>query len=328
VRRRDVLILLGGAAIAWPVAARGQQPMPVIGYLSVGSPETDNIPGRLIAFQRGLEEAGYVEGRNVAIEYRWAEGQYDRLPALATDLVRRQVSVIVTQNMPTTLAAKAATSTIPIVFDLGVDPVRSGVVASLSRPGGNITGVALLGTELIGKRLELLHDLLPAAAIVALLINPTNPSQPDRESSAFQEAARLLGLRAHVLHASTPTEIDAALSAVAELQAGGLVVSIDPFFTSRREQIVALAARHAVPAIYAWRLFPAAGGLMSYGSDIADSYRQLAFYSAKILKGAAPADLPVQQVVRIELVINLKTTKALGLTIPPLILARADEVIE
>src|SRR5215472_7742381 len=186
----------------------------------------------------------------------------------------------------------------------------------------------MLGTELIGKRLELLHDLLPAAAIVALLINPTNPSQPDRESSAYQEAARLLGLRAHVLHASTPSEIDAALSAVAELQAGGLVVSIDPFFTSRREQIVALAARHAVPAIYAWRLFPAAGGLMSYGSDIADSYRQLAFYSAKILKGAAPADLPVQQVVRIELVINLKTAKALGLTIPPLILARADEVIE
>jgi putative ABC transport system substrate-binding protein len=301
--------------------------MPVIGYLSVGSPETDNIPGRLVAFRRGLSEAGYVEGQNVAIEYRWAEGEYDRLPALAADLVHRPVSLIVAQNAPAAFAAKAATSTIPIVFDSGIDPVQSGLVASLSRPGGNITGVALLTVELMGKRLELLHELLPKAAVVTLLVNPGNPVT-DAESKSLQEAAGSLGLRTHELRAGSPSEIEAAFETLAGLRADALVVSVDTLFTSQREQIVALAARHAVPAIYGWRLFPAAGGLISYGSDIADSYRQLGVYTAKILKGAKPADLPVQHVVKLDLVINLRTAKALGLTIPPLILARADEVIE
>jgi putative ABC transport system substrate-binding protein len=301
--------------------------MPVIGYLSVGSPETDNIPGRLIAFRQGLNEAGYVEGQNVAIEYRWAEGEYDRLPALAADLVHRPVSVIVAQNAPAAFAAKAATSTIPIVFDSGIDPVQAGLVASHSRPGGNITGVALLTVELMGKRLELLHELLPKAVVVALLVNPRNPVT-ESESNSLQEAAGSLGLRTHELRAGSPSEIEAAFETLAGLHADALVVSVDTLFTSQREQIVALAARHAVPAIYGWRLFPAAGGLISYGSDIADSYRQLGVYTAKILKGAKPADLPVQQVVKLDLVINLKTANALGLTFPQLILALADEVIE
>ena len=326
MRRREFLALLGAAAAA-SLATRAQQPMPVIGYLSVGSPETDNIPGRLVAFRRGLSETGYVEGQNVAIEYRWAEGEYDRLPALAADLVHRPVSLIVAQNAPAAFAAKAATSTIPIVFDSGIDPVQSGLVASLSRPGGNITGVALLTVELMGKRLELLHELLPKAAVVTLLVNPGNPVT-DAESKSLQEAAGSLGLRTHELRAGSPSEIEAAFETLAGLRADALVVSVDTLFTSQREQIVALAARHAVPAIYGWRLFPAAGGLISYGSDIADSYRQLGVYTAKILKGAKPADLPVQHVVKLDLVINLRTAKALGLTIPPLILARADEVIE
>jgi len=326
VRRREFLALLGAAA-ASSLATRAQQPMPVIGYLSVGSPETDNIPGRLVAFRRGLSEAGYVEGQNVAIEYRWAEGEYDRLPALAADLVHRPVSLIVAQNAPAAFAAKAATSTIPIVFDSGIDPVQSGLVASLSRPGGNITGVALLTVELMGKRLELLHELLPRAAVVTLLVNPGNPVT-ESESKSLQEAAGSLGLRTHELRAGSPSEIEAAFETLAGLRADALVVSVDTLFTSQREQIVALAARHAVPAIYGWRLFPAAGGLISYGPDIADSYRQLGVYTAKILKGAKSADLPVQQVVKLDLVINLRTAKALGLTIPPLILARADEVIE
>jgi putative ABC transport system substrate-binding protein len=326
MRRRELLALLGSAA-ASSLAARAQQPMPVIGYLSVGSPETDEIPGRLVAFRRGLNEAGYVEGQNIAIEYRWAHGQYEKLPDLATDLVRRQVTVIVAQNNPTALAAKAATSTIPIVFDLGVDPVQSGLVASLNRPGGNITGVALLTVELVAKRLELLHDLLPAARVITFLANPANPGA-EPEEQILRDAAHLLGLQAHVLRASIPSEIDAAFAATRALGADGLVVSTDTFFTSQRAQIVALAARHAVPAVYAWRLFAEAGGLMSYGSDIADSYRQLGLYAAKILKGAQPAELPVQQVAKLQLVINLKVAKTLGLTIPPLILARADEVIE
>ena len=326
MRRREFLALLGAAAAA-SLATRAQQPMPVIGYLSVGSPETDNIPGRLVAFRRGLSETGYVEGQNVAIEYRWAEGEYDRLPALAADLVHRPVSLIVAQNAPAAFAAKAATSTIPIVFDSGIDPVQSGLVASLSRPGGNITGVALLTVELMGKRLELLHELLPKAAVVTLLVNPGNPVT-ESESKSLQEAAGSLGLRTHELRAGSPSEIEAAFETLAGLRADALVVSVDTLFTSQREQIVALAARHAVPAIYGWRLFPAAGGLISYGSDIADSYRQLGVYTAKILKGAKPADLPVQHVVKLDLVINLRTAKALGLTIPPLILARADEVIE
>jgi putative ABC transport system substrate-binding protein len=320
--RREFITLFGGVAVALPLAAGAQQPTPVIGYLSVGSPQTDNIPQRLVAFWRSLNEAGYVEGRNVAIEYRGAEGHYDRLPALAADLVRRQVTVIVTPGTPPTTAAKAATSTIPIVFDLGIDPVQSGFIASLNRPGGNITGVAVLTAELAGKRLDLLHELLPRAGVIALLVNPTNPVT-DTETRSFQDAARSLGLRAHVL-----SEIDAAFRTLHELQAGALVVSGDPLFTSQRAQIVALAARDAVPAIYIYRDFVAAGGLMSYGTDLADTYRQLALYTAKILKGANPAELPVQQAVKLELVINLKTAKVLGLTIPLTLSGRADEVIE
>jgi putative ABC transport system substrate-binding protein len=329
MRRRDLMILgIAGAAAAIPLALRAQQKaMPVVGYLSVGSLESDDIPERLVAFRRGLEEAGYIEGRNVAIEYAWAAGEYARLAALAADLVRRQVTVIVAQNAPTAFAAKSATSTIPIVFDLGIDPVRSGFVASLNRPGGNITGVSILGAELMGKRLEFLRELLPASTIVGFLANPGNPNI-ESETKSLQDAARSLGLELRIVQASTPSEIEAAFETLVGLRAGALAVSTDTFFTSHRDQIIALATRHAVPTIYAWRLFPAAGGLMSYGTDIADSYRQLGQYTAKILKGAKPAELPVQQVVRIELVINLKTAKALGLTVPRSVLARADEVIE
>jgi putative ABC transport system substrate-binding protein len=326
MRRRE-LIALFGVALASPPGAHAQQPMPVIGYLSGGSQESDNIPARLVAFRRGLNEMGYIEGRNVAIEYRWAEGQYDRLPDLAADLVRHQVSVIVTPGTPSAVAAKAATATIPIVFNQGLDPVQSGLVASHNRPGGNLTGVALLTTELAGKRLDVLHQLLPSASIVALLVNPTSPVT-DPETKSFQDVARLLELQPHVLQASTPNEIDLAFERLIELHASALVVSGDVLFTNRRTQIVALAARHAVPAIYVWREFAAAGGLMSYGPDLADSYRQTGIYVGKILKGDKPADLPVQQVVKVELVINLTTAKMLGLKIPLPLLGRADEVIE
>jgi putative tryptophan/tyrosine transport system substrate-binding protein len=327
-RRRDLMGFVGGATVAWSIGARAQQPMPVIGYLSGGSPGSDNIPTRLTAFRQGLNEMGYFEGQNVTIEYRWAEGQYDRLPALAADLVRRQVTVIVAvAGAPTAFAAKAATATIPIVFNQGLDPVQSGLVASLNRPGANITGVTILTVELAGKRLDLLHELVPTSFVVALLVNPTNPVS-QAETRSLQEAARALGLQAHILRASNPSEFEAAFKSLVGLQVGALVVSSDPLFTNQRDEIVALAARHAMPAIYAYRLFPAAGGLISYGSDLADSYRQTAIYTAKILNGARPADLPVQQVVKIELVINLNTAKALGLTIPLTLSGRADEVIE
>jgi putative tryptophan/tyrosine transport system substrate-binding protein len=328
MRRRDLIALITGAVIARPGGAGAQQPIPVIGYLSPGSPETDNIPGRLTAFRHGLDEMGYVEGQNVAIEYRGAQGQNDRLPYLASDLVRRRVSVIVTNSPPPAFTAKAATATIPIVFLIGIDPVQAGLVASLNRPGSNITGVSLLNAELAGKRLDLLHELLPAATDAALLINPTNSSNSEFETTSLQDAAHALGLRVHVLEASTPSEIDAAFRALDDFRAAALVVAGDPFFTSQRVQIIALADRHAVPAIYIYREFAAAGGLMSYGTDLADSYRLAGVYTGKILNGAKPADLPVQQVVKLELVINLKTAKALGLTIPLPLLGRADEVIE
>ena len=328
MNRRDFTGFLGGTAVVWSIGARAQQQIPVIGYLSVGSPETDNIPGRLFAFRRGLDEAGYVEDRNVAIEYRWGEGHNDRLLALAGDLVRRQVSVIVAPGAPVALAAKAATPTIPIAFIAGIDPVESGLVASLNRPGGNVTGVSVLNAELAGKRLDLLHQLLPTATAVALLVNPTNRSNRDFETTSLRDAARVLGLEAHVLQASSPDEIDAAFAALVNLRVAALIVAGDPFLTSQRAQIIALTARDAIPAIYIYREFVTAGGLMSYGTDLADSYRQLALYAAKILHGARPADLPVQQVVKLELVINLNTAKTLGLTIPPILLARADEVIE
>jgi putative ABC transport system substrate-binding protein len=311
---------------AWPRAARTQQPaMPVIGFLHGASPGT--YASMSTAFRQGLKEAGYVEGHNVAIEYRWAEGHYDRLPALAADLVRRQVAEIVTVGTPAALAAKAASSTIPIVILVGTDPVQLDLVASLNRPGGNVTGLAGLTVEVEAKRLEVLHELLRTSAAVALLVNPNNP-QTEPETKVMRDAARSLGLQLHVLDASTEGEIDAAFEKLIELRAGGLLVSVDAFLTSQRDQIVALAARHAVPAIYGVREFAAAGGLMSYGLDVADAYRQVGTYAGKILKGTKPADLPVQQVARVEFVINLKTAKTLGLTFPITLLGRADDVIE
>ena len=326
MRRREFITLIGGAAAAWPFAAHAQQPaMPVIGFLHGGSPEA--YAPMMTAFRQGLKEAGYVEGHNVAIEYRWAEGHYDRLPALAADLVRRQVAEIVTVGTPAALAAKAASSTIPIVILVGIDPVQIGLVAGLNRPGGNVTGLAVLTVEVVAKRLEVLHELLPTSAAVALLVNPNNPvTEPS--TKAVRDAARSLGLQLHVLNASTEGEIDAAFEKLIELRAGGLLVSTDAFLGIQRDQIVALAARHAVPAIYGVREFATAGGLMSYGTDLADAYRQVGIYAGKILKGAKPADLPVQRVVRVEFVINLKTAKTLGLTFPITLLGRADEVIE
>jgi putative ABC transport system substrate-binding protein len=281
----------------------------------------------MAALRQGLSETGYVEGQNVAIEYRGAKGQNDRLPDLAADLVRRQVTLIAAGGPPPALAAKAATSTIPIVFVAGIDPIQAGLVASLNRPGGNITGVMILSEELAAKRLDLLHELVPTAADVAVLVDPTNPVS-DPQTRNLQDAARSLGLQLHVLRASTASEIDAAFGALVELRADALVFGGGPFFTNQRAQIVGLAARYAVPAIYGVRLFPAAGGLMSYGADLADSFRQAGVYTGKILNGAKPADLPVEQVVKVELVINLTTAKTLGLTIPQSLLGRADEIIE
>ena len=324
---RRAFIVMTLVAAGWPLKARAQQPMPVVGYLSQGSPASD-AAYRLPGFRQGLNEAGYVEGQNVAIEYRWAESQYDRLPGLAADLVGRKVDVIAAMGgTPAAFAAKAATSTIPIVINVGVDPVQAGLVTSLNRPGGNITGVANFSAELAAKKLDLLHELVPTASLVALLANPSNPIT-ELEIRSLQDAARALGLQAHVLQASTASEIDAAFGSLVEFRGGALVVSADAFLNNRRDQVVALAARHAVPAIYAIRETVAAGGLMSYGPDLNDFYRQTGIYTGKILKGATPADLPVQQVVKLELVINLKTAKALGLTVPQPLLGRADEVIE
>ena len=306
-----------------------QQLVPVIGYLSSGSLESDAVAARLTAFRQGLNELDYVEGQSVVIEYRWAESQYDRLPGLATDLVRRQVAVIAAiGGAPQAVAAKAATATIPIVFTVGLDPVQLGLVASLNRPGGNITGVTSLTGELAAKRLNLLHELVPTAAVVAVLVNPSNPATTEAETRSLRDAARSRGLQMHVLGASNESEIDAAFRTLVEFRAGALVVVGDPLFESRRDQIVALAARDVVPAIYIWREFVEAGGLMSYGTDLADTMRQAGVLAGKILKGAKPADLPVQQVVKVGLVINLKTAEMLGLVIPLTLSGRADEVIE
>ena len=327
MRRRDFITLLGGVAAAWPMAARAQQPaMPVIGYLSSASPDRD--AGRLRAFREGLSETGFIEGRNVAIEYRWADEQHDRLPALAADLVHQQVAVIAQAgHVVGVFAAKAATTTIPIVFVTGVDPVGLGLVASLSRPGVNLTGVTTLGIELEPKRLELLHGLIPAARTVGALVNRMHPIA-EAQSSELQAAARALGLKLQILDASTERDFDAVFARLVELQADGLVIATDGLFISQSEHLARLAVRHAMPAIFQLRTFAAAGGLMSYGGDFAEMYRQSGAYVGRILKGEKPVDLPVQQVTRVELVLNLKTAKALGLTVPPTLLATADEVIE
>jgi putative ABC transport system substrate-binding protein len=327
IGRRKFLATLGGAA-AWPIAARAQQPaMPVIGFLS-GYPPDSFARHILAAFHRGLKEIGYFEGQNVAIEYRWSADEYDRLPGFAADLVRRGVSVIVASTSPAVPVAKAASSTIPIVFSMGGDPVALGYVASLSRPGGNLTGVTTLNVELGPKRLELMHELVPTTTVLGLLVNPTNFVQSEIQSRDAQAAARSVGLEIHVLRASTERDLDAVFASLSQLRVGALVIGADAFFNSRSEQLAALALRYAVPAIYQYRPFAAAGGLMSYGGNFAESYRQVGVYVGRILKGENPVDLPVQQFTKVELILNLKTAKALGLTVPLTLLGRADEVIE
>jgi putative ABC transport system substrate-binding protein len=322
MNRRELMLLAGAMTAARGIRAQ-QKAMPVIGYLSGGSPD-ESAP---LAFRRGLSDTGYVEGQNVAIEYRWAEGHYDRLPALAADLVGHKVDVIATTGGPSVLAAKSATSTIPIVFSSGADPVELGLVASLARPGGNLTGVNFISIELMPKRLELLSDLVPQARVITLLVNPNNPIA-ERIIGNMQEAARAKGVQLAILMASTGSEIDTAFATLVQQHAGALVVGGDTFFASRLDQFVALAARYTVPAIYEWREWVAAGGLISYGPSLTGNWHLVGTYVGKILKGAKPADLPVQRPTTFELVVNLNTAKALGLTIPPTILARADEVIE
>jgi putative tryptophan/tyrosine transport system substrate-binding protein len=325
MRRREFTRLLVAAATVWPLAARAQQKkVPVIGFL--GSTSPGGNAANVAAFHQGLSETGYVEGQNLAVEYRWAEGNYDRLPALATDLVGRKVDVIATFGIAAG-AAKSATSTIPIVFAIGADPVTTGLVASLSRPGGNVTGVTFIAAELTPKRLELLSELVPQAKVIALLVNPNN-ANAERTIGNMQEAARARGLQLAILKATTESEINAAFASLDQLHAGALIVVGDPFFGTRNEQLVALASRHTLPAIGLGREFVTSGGLISYGANIAAAYRQVGIYVGKILNGAKPADLPVQQPTIFELVLNLKTAKALGLTVPQSMLMRADEVIE
>jgi putative ABC transport system substrate-binding protein len=327
--RRAFITLLGGAA-AWPFAARAQQPgLPVVGFLNAASP--DQFARVVEAFRVGMTELGYVEGRNVTIEYRWAEGHYERLPVLATDLVSRRANVIATGSATSAaLAAKAASSAIPIVFMLGTDPVEVGLVASLSRPGGNLTGVTTLNVEIVPKRLEALRELQPTTSIMAVLVNPINYSGTiEADLKQVRSAAQALGLQTvHILQASTEADLDIAFSRLVQLGAGGLVISADTFFSGQSQQLAALALRHAVPTVSPYREFVTAGGLMSYGASITDLYRLVGVYVGRILKGEKPADLPVQRATKLELVLNLKTAKALGLDMPATVLARADEVIE
>ena len=327
MRRRQFIAGVGGAvtASAWPFGARAQQTMPVIGFLGSEAPEL--WVSRVQAFRQGLSENGYVEGQNVAIEFRWAGGQHERLPALAAELVARQVAVIAT-NGPATFAAKAATATIPIVFQGGFDPVTSGLVASLARPGGNVTGVTGSSGELTPKKLELLHEVVPSATIVGLLVNPTSQIAYETLVRDAQAAARIIGLQIRVLQANTEAELDKAFAALPQLRAGGLVIGPDAFFAARSEQLGSLSVRHAVPAVYQFREFAAAGGLMSYGDSVTDRSRVVGVYIGRILKGEKPADLPVMQATKFDLIINLKAANALGLTVPAKLLFTADEVME
>jgi putative ABC transport system substrate-binding protein len=329
MRRREFISLIGRAAaspLAWPLAAGAQQPaMPVVGFL--GTRAAGDDPHLLAAFRQGLNEAGYVEGQNVAIEYRFAENQYDRLPPLAADLVQRQVAVIAA-NGRAAQAAKEVTAKVPIVFVAGFDPVEVGLVVSLNRPGGNITGVSILDVELGPKRLELLHELLPTATVIAALINPSDPARAETTSKELQAAADGLGLQLHILKASTDRDFDTVFASLAQLRADGLVIGGEPFFNSRSEQLGALSVRHAMPTIYQLRPFAAAGGLASYGANLTDAYRLVGVYTGRILNGVKPAELPVQQSTKVELIINMKTAKALAITVPISLLGRADEVIE
>jgi putative tryptophan/tyrosine transport system substrate-binding protein len=327
MKRREFIGLLGGAAAAWPLAARAQQPpMPVVGYLGAQSPAT--FASRLKAFRQGLGETGYVEGRNVAIEFRWAEGQHSRLPALAAELADRQVAVMVAPGgAPAGLAAKSASTTIPIVFEMGADPIALGLVTSLSRPGGNLTGVSSLNVEVTPKRLEILHELVPRSALVAALVNPTSPTAESQKKN-LHAAAGVLSLQIHVLHASTERELDPVFETLSQLRPGGLVIASDTFFATHSERLAALTLGHAMPAIQQSRDFCIAGGLVSYGGNFMESHRQAGIYTGRILKGDRPADLPVQQVTKVELFINLKTAKTLGITVPLPLLGQADVLIE
>jgi ABC-type uncharacterized transport system substrate-binding protein len=327
MNRRDFIALLGGAAAAWPLAARGQQPLPVVGFVDGVSPEF--AASRAAGFRKGLSEVGYVEGQNVTVEYHWLAGQYDRLPSLMADLVRRRVAVIATPGSnPPSLAAKAATTTIPIIFGVAEDPVKLGLVASLARPGSNATGINTFTSELVAKRLGLLHDLVPKAVRIAVLVNPANATTAGATLRDIPEAARALGLQIQVLNASTSHEIEAAFASIGRERADALFVAGDAFFSSRRVQFALLAVRHAIPAMYTTRDYPEVGGLMSYGTDVADRFRQGGVMTGQILKGAKPADLPVIQSTKFQFVINMQTARALGLEVPPQLLASADEVIE
>ena len=325
MHRRKFIAIVGGAAVSWPQAARAQPAIPVIGFLNGSSPE--GYAPMVKAFRMGLREAGYIEGQSVAIEYRWAEGHYDRLPELVGDLIHRQVSVIAATSTPANLVAKTATSTIPIVFTTSSDPVHLGLVGSLNRPGGNVTGVTQLNVEVGAKRLELARELMPGATSVALLINPTNP-QAEAVLNNMEAAANALGLRLQVLRANTEAEIEAAFAGFAESKAGVLTIGTDAFFNGRTATLAVLAVRYSVPAIYQYNDFAANGGLMSYGGSIEDAYRTAGILTGRILKGDKPADLPVQQSTKVELIVNLKTAKALGITVPLSLLGRADQIIE